>query len=138
MQVPGVLNAGRSQEVKVAVCSPDHLATGHTCLALMFVPVLRMQYPFPPRAPQTAAVQLGFLPLNHLMGRMTLLKCLITGGQVSRWHFPCIAHITDFQTYVNSSCMTRLDRYVGNPENTKAQMKHTPAGYCSAFWKPLS
>lgn len=44
--------------------------------------VVWLQYPFPPNAPRTAAVQLGFLPLNHLMGRMTLLKCLMTGGQV--------------------------------------------------------
>ena len=42
----------------------------------------RLQNPFPPDAPSMATIQLGFLPLNHLMGRMTLLKCLLTGGQV--------------------------------------------------------
>ena len=41
-----------------------------------------LQNPFPPNAPSMATIQLGFLPLNHLMGRMTLLKCLLTGGQV--------------------------------------------------------
>ena len=51
--------------------------------------VLCLQYPFPPNTPRTAAVQLGFLPLNHLMGRMTLLKCLITGGQVCLRHLAC-------------------------------------------------
>lgn len=44
--------------------------------------LLWLQNPYPPNTPKTACVQLGFLPLNHLMGRMTLLKCLLTGGQV--------------------------------------------------------
>ena len=44
--------------------------------------LLWLQNPYPPNMPKTACVQLGFLPLNHLMGRMTLLKCLLTGGQV--------------------------------------------------------
>ena len=44
--------------------------------------LLWLQNPYPPNLPETACVQLGFLPLNHLMGRMTLLKCLLTGGRV--------------------------------------------------------
>ena len=44
--------------------------------------IARLQNPFPPNAPRMVTIQLGFLPLNHLMGRMTLLKCLLTGGQV--------------------------------------------------------
>ena len=51
----------------------------------------RLQNPFPPNAPSMATIQLGFLPLNHLMGRMTLLKCLITGGQVCFGQFSCFA-----------------------------------------------
>lgn len=35
----------------------------------------------PTDAPELPTIIMGFLPLNHLMGRMTLLKCLLTGGQ---------------------------------------------------------
>ena len=73
--------------------SAASLAHLHTCQALTLV--LCLQYPFPPNAPRTAAVQLGFLPLNHLMGRMTLLKCLIVGGQVGRRLFSCFAFSRD-------------------------------------------
>ncbi len=35
----------------------------------------------PAEAPELPVICMGFLPLNHLMGRMTLVKCLLTGGQ---------------------------------------------------------
>ncbi len=30
--------------------------------------------------PEVASIMLGFLPLNHLMGRMGILQCLGAGG----------------------------------------------------------
>lgn len=30
--------------------------------------------------PDVASIQLGFLPLNHILGRMGILMCLSTGG----------------------------------------------------------
>ena len=63
-----------------AACSP--LICLHQECVFMRGVLLWLQNPYPPNMPKTACVQLGFLPLNHLMGRMTLLKCLLTGGQV--------------------------------------------------------
>ncbi|BDA50881.1 Carboxylic acid reductase [Coccomyxa sp. Obi] len=37
--------------------------------------------PMPAEAPEFPVICMGFLPLNHLMGRMTLTKSLLTGGQ---------------------------------------------------------
>lgn len=39
------------------------------------------QNPMPAEAPEFPVICMGFLPLNHLMGLMTLVKCLLTGGQ---------------------------------------------------------
>ena len=30
--------------------------------------------------PDVASIQLGFLPLNHILGRMGILMCVSTGG----------------------------------------------------------
>lgn len=65
-----------------AACSPLICLHQKWTCGFMRGVLLRLQNPYPPNMPMTACVQLGFLPLNHLMGRMTLLKCLLTGGQV--------------------------------------------------------
>lgn len=33
--------------------------------------------------PVVASIMLGFLPLNHLMGRMGLLPCMAAGGSTA-------------------------------------------------------
>ena len=33
--------------------------------------------------PVVASIMLGFLPLNHLMGRMGVLQCLSAGGTMT-------------------------------------------------------
>ena len=35
------------------------------------------------RLPLVASIMLGFLPLNHLMGRMSVLQCLSAGGTMT-------------------------------------------------------
>lgn len=40
-----------------------------------------VQNPMGGSTPQLPTIVLGFLPLNHLMGRMTLFKSLLMGGQ---------------------------------------------------------
>ena len=98
--------------------------------------MLCLQYPFPPGAPPTAAVQLGFLPLNHLMGRMTLLKCLLTGGQVSRGHFRAA------QSTHNHCRVMSQHTYVGHPWGFELRAVPNPCGFAGfgmpslAVWHP--
>ena len=99
----------------------------YASFALMLVVCL--QYPFLPNTPKTASVQLGFLPLNHLMGRMTLLKCLITGGQVCCRHLSCCAAHPGCAMYIMHPPLQSISAYKCSIvlEMSDLQMTYTPA-----------
>ena len=46
--------------------------------------------------PDVANISLGFLPLNHLLGRMAIVQCMVSGGStafVRALAFLCMAHL---------------------------------------------
>ena len=68
----------------------------------VLIPVrVSAQNPMLTDAPELPTIVLGFWPLNHLMGRMTLLKCLLTGGQT--W----FVRSTDMSTFFDDLATVR-------------------------------
>ena len=45
--------------------------------------------------PNVASIQLGFLPLNHILGRNAVLMCMRSGGYISFVCPACCLHTAD-------------------------------------------